>query len=66
MRNLERGKRPCSTQGLPLLENEGFEVLPVVRVRYRSSQERETEHIANVYVFNVLTSWSALALTSRS
>ena len=56
------GKTSLLNAGLrPLLETEGFEVLPVVRVRYRSSQERETEHIANVYVFNVLTSWSALA-----
>jgi tetratricopeptide (TPR) repeat protein len=43
-----------------LLEDEGFEVLPVARVRYQSSQEIETEQVANVYVFNVLTSWAAL------
>ena len=56
------GKTSLLNAGLrPLLETEGFEVLPVVRVRYRSSQERETEQIANVYVFNVLTGWSALA-----
>jgi len=55
------GKTSLINAGLgPLLENEGFEVLPVARVRYQSSQEIETEQIANVYVFNVVTGWSAL------
>jgi tetratricopeptide (TPR) repeat protein len=60
------GKTSLLNAGLmPLLETEGFEVLPVVRVRFRSSQEMETDQIANVYMFNVLTGWSALARNVR-
>jgi len=56
------GKTSLLNAGLrPLLEKEGFDVLPVSRVRYQSSKEIETEQIANVYVFNVVTGWSALA-----
>jgi tetratricopeptide (TPR) repeat protein len=56
------GKTSLLNAGLrPLLEKEGFDVLPVARVRYQSSKEIETEQIANVYVFNVVTGWSALA-----
>jgi tetratricopeptide (TPR) repeat protein len=55
------GKTSLLNAGLrPLLEREGFEVLPVARVRYQSSEEIETEQVANVFVFNVLTSWAAL------
>src|SRR5438309_694926 len=45
----------------PMLEAEGFEVLPVARVRCESAEEIETRQVANVYVFNVLAGWSALA-----
>jgi tetratricopeptide (TPR) repeat protein len=56
------GKTSLLNAGLtPLLEKEGFEVLPVARVRYETSEEIETRQVANVYVFNVLTGWSALA-----
>ena len=56
------GKTSLLNAGLrPLLEKEGFEVLPIARVRYESREEIETGQVANVFVFNVLTSWSALA-----
>ncbi|MFZ0917639.1 MAG: tetratricopeptide repeat protein [Candidatus Udaeobacter sp.] len=55
------GKTSLLNAGLtPLLEKEGFEVLPVARVRYESREEIETQRIANVYIFNVLAGWSAL------
>ena len=56
------GKTSLLNAGLrPLVEMAGFDVLPIARVRYESSEEIEVEQIANVYVFNVLTGWSALA-----
>ena len=55
------GKTSLLNAGLtPLLEKEGFEVLPIARVRYEAREEIETRQIANVYVFNVLAGWSAL------
>jgi tetratricopeptide (TPR) repeat protein len=55
------GKTSLLNAGLtPLLEKEGFEVLPVARVRYEAREEIETRQIANVYVFNVVAGWSAL------
>jgi len=60
------GKTSLLNAGLrPLLEKEGFEVLPVARVRYESAEEIETRQVANVYVFNVLADWSALASNAR-
>lgn len=56
------GKTSLLNAGLrPKLEVEGFEVLPIARVRYESREEIQTRQVANVYVFNVLAGWSALA-----
>ena len=55
------GKTSLLNAGLtPLLEKEGFEVLPVARVRYEAREEVETQQTANVYVFNVVVGWSVL------
>lgn len=43
---------------VPLLKEEGFEVLPMARVRGLVTEEIQAEKIRNIYVFNVLTSWS--------
>jgi tetratricopeptide (TPR) repeat protein len=40
---------------------EAFEVLPMARVRYESPDEIQAGQITNIYVFNVLAGWSALA-----
>src|SRR5262249_24413331 len=55
------GKTSLLDAGLrPLLEKEGFEGLPTARVRYETSEEIKTRKLANVYVFNVLSGWSAI------
>ena len=43
---------------IPLLEKEGFEILPSARVRGLVPKEIATEGIRNLYVFNVLMSWT--------
>jgi tetratricopeptide (TPR) repeat protein len=43
---------------IPLLKEEGFEVLPMARVRGLVPKEIQPEKISNIYVFNVLMSWS--------
>jgi len=43
---------------IPLLEEEGFEVLPLARVR-GLPEDIEPEEIPNLYVFNTLMSWAA-------
>jgi hypothetical protein len=43
---------------IPLLEEEGFEVLPLARVR-GLLEDIEPEEIPNLYVFNALMSWAA-------
>src|SRR5205814_9821225 len=43
----------------PLLEQVGFEVLPLARVRGVMSEYLRPEHVANIYVLNVLLSWLA-------
>jgi hypothetical protein len=52
------GKTSLINAGLiPLLEEEGFEVLPVARVRGLIPKDIEPEEIPNLYVFNTLMSW---------
>jgi hypothetical protein len=52
------GKTSLINAGLiPLLEEEGFEVLPVARVRGLIPKDIEPEKIPNLYVFNTLMSW---------
>ena len=43
---------------VPLLEEEGFEILPLARVRGLIPEEIETEEIPNPYVFNTLVGWA--------
>jgi SOS-response transcriptional repressor LexA len=42
---------------IPMLEEEGFEVLPLARVRGLIPQHIEPQEITNLYVFNTLMSW---------
>jgi tetratricopeptide (TPR) repeat protein len=43
---------------IPMLEKEGFEVLPTARVRGLESRGVTPDDIPNVYAFNVLLSWN--------
>ncbi len=43
---------------IPLLEKEGFEVLPAARVRGLAPANISPEEISNLYSFNVLLSWA--------
>ncbi|HYR74853.1 MAG TPA: tetratricopeptide repeat protein [Pyrinomonadaceae bacterium] len=43
---------------IPLLEKEGFEILPTARVRGLAPKDIPAEDIPNLYVFNVLMSWT--------
>ena len=43
---------------IPLLEEEGFEVLPLARVGGSISETIEPREISNLYVFNTLMSWA--------
>jgi tetratricopeptide (TPR) repeat protein len=43
---------------IPLLEKEGFEILPTARVRGLGAKDIPSEEIPNLYVFNVLMSWA--------
>ena len=53
------GKSSLLNAGLtPLLEREGFEVLPPARVRGLSFKDIAAAEIPNLYVFNVLASWA--------
>src|SRR5215510_683204 len=44
--------------GVPLLLQEGFEVLPVARVRGLIPDEIDPKDIPNIYVFNALIGWA--------
>jgi hypothetical protein len=53
------GKSSLINAGLsPLLEREGFEILPSARVQGALPQGVPTHGIANIYVFNVLLNWA--------
>ncbi len=43
---------------IPLLENEGFEVLPLARVQGVIPKDIQPDGIKNLYVFNTLMSWA--------
>ena len=43
---------------IPLLEKEGFEILPTARVRGLAPKDIPAADISNLYVFNVLISWT--------
>ena len=43
---------------IPLLESEEFDVLPSVRVHGPSVEKIAPSQIQNIYIFNVLLSWS--------
>jgi tetratricopeptide (TPR) repeat protein len=43
---------------IPLLEKEGFEILPVARVRGLIPEDIQPKDIPNLYVFNTLMSWT--------
>src|SRR6266571_7462828 len=43
---------------IPLLEKEGFEVLPLARVQGVIPKGMQSEEIQNLYVFNALMSWA--------
>jgi pentatricopeptide repeat protein len=43
---------------IPLLEKEGFEILATARVRGLAPKDIPAENIPNLYVFNVLMSWT--------
>jgi len=44
---------------IPLLEKEGFEVLPLARVQGVIPKGMQPEEIQNLYVFNALMSWAS-------
>jgi conflict system STAND superfamily ATPase len=50
---------------IPLLEEEGFEVFPLARVRGIIPKELKLEEIANLYIFNTLLGWAERALDPR-
>jgi WD40 repeat protein len=53
------GKTSLLNAGLaPLLIEEGFEILPVARVRGFEPEDIDLSDIANIYVFNTLVGWS--------
>ena len=53
------GKTSLLNAGLlPLMEQEGFEVLPVARVRGLIPEGVSPEDISNLYVFNTLMGWT--------
>jgi len=53
------GKTSLLNAGLvPLLTEEGFEILPVARVRGFEPEDIDLSDIANIYVFNTLVGWS--------
>ncbi|NTU48304.1 MAG: ATP-binding protein, partial [Syntrophobacteraceae bacterium] len=53
------GKTSLLNAGLiPLLSREGFEVLPVARVRGFEPQGMDLSGVANLYAFNTLLSWA--------
>ena len=54
------GKTSLINAGLiPLLEEEGFEVLPVARVKSLIPEGMKPEEITNIYVFNSLMHWQS-------
>jgi hypothetical protein len=53
------GKTSLINAGLiPLLEEEGFEILPLARVQGLIPKDIQPEAIPNLYAFNVLMSWA--------
>lgn len=42
---------------IPLLKKEGFEVLPLTRVKSMTTLQINTEKIPNIYIFNSLMKW---------
>jgi tetratricopeptide (TPR) repeat protein len=53
------GKTSLLNAGLiPLLEQEGFAVMPVARVRGVVPSQIDPETIPNIFVFNALTNWA--------
>ena len=42
---------------IPLLEKEGFEVLPIARVTSMTNLQINPEKIHNIYIFNSLMKW---------
>lgn len=53
------GKTSLINAGLvPLLEAEGFEIMPLARVRGLVPDGIDPSHIANIYSFNTLISWA--------
>jgi len=60
------GKTSLINAGLiPLLEEEGFEVLPLARVRGLIPEDIKPEEIPNLYVFNTLMSWARAGADPR-
>jgi hypothetical protein len=51
---------------IPLLVQEGFEVLPVARVRGLVPEEVDLKEIVDVYAFNTLMAWLADGVDPRS
>ncbi|TKJ32315.1 MAG: hypothetical protein CEE38_23445 [Planctomycetes bacterium B3_Pla] len=43
---------------IPLLEEKGFEVLPLARVQGLIPKDMEHKEIPNIYVFNILMNWA--------
>ena len=61
------GKTSLLNAGLaPLLTEEGFEILPVARVRGFEPEGIDLSDIANIYVFNTLVGWSESKAESAS
>jgi len=53
------GKTSLLNAGLvPLLEEEGFEILPLTRVRGLIPEDVKPKRISNLYIFNSLMSWA--------
>jgi tetratricopeptide (TPR) repeat protein len=50
---------------IPLLEEEGFEVLPLARVRGLIPESVQPEEMPNLYVFNTIMSWTEKKADSR-
>ena len=44
---------------VPDLEREGFDVLPIARVRSLNLADVDTAEVSNIYVFSVLTNWAS-------
>ncbi len=61
------GKTSLLNAGLiPLLTKQGFEVLPVARVRGFEPEDIDLKGIPNIYVFNTLVGWAGDNVEPRS